>query len=184
MGQILEWDGELLLWIQEHIRMEWLSMVMKFITHLGDAGFVWIVITLCLLIYKGSRREGFLCACSLLLVLLINNIILKNVVARTRPYEMVEGLQRIIEAQSDFSFPSGHTGSSFAAAVVIFLRLPKRYGILAMVLAVLIGLSRLYVGVHYPTDVIAAAIIGTAAAVFVCKFAEYMEVKMNRNSGK
>ena len=177
MGQILEWDGELLLWIQENIRREWLSPLISFITHLGDAGFIWIVITLCLLIYKGTRKEGFLCACSLLLVLLINNIILKNVIARTRPYEIVEGLQRIIEAQSDFSFPSGHTGSSFAAAVVMFMRLPKRYGIPAMVLAVCIALSRLYVGVHYPTDVMAAALIGTVTAVFVCKMAEYIEMK-------
>lgn len=181
MGQILEWDGELLLWIQENIRREWLSPIISFITHLGDAGFIWIVITLCLLIYKGTRKDGFLCACSLVLVLLINNIILKNAIARTRPYEIVEGLQRIIEAQSDFSFPSGHTGSSFAAAVVMFMRLPKRYGISAMVLAVCIGLSRLYVGVHYPTDVMAAALIGTVAAVFVCKLAEYIEVKKSQN---
>lgn len=177
MGQILEWDGELLLWIQEHIRMEWLSPVMKFITHLGDSGFVWIILTLVLLIFKGTRKEGFLCACSLLLVLLINNIILKNAIARTRPYEVVEGLQRIIEAQSDFSFPSGHTASSFAAAVVMFMKLPKQYGIPAMILAVLIGLSRLYVGVHFPTDVIGAALIGTAGAVFVCKLAEYITAK-------
>lgn len=182
MEQILEWDGALLLWIQEHIRTEWLSPIMKFITHLGDSGFIWIVIALVLLLYKGTRREGLLCACSLILVVLIDNVILKNAIARTRPYEVIDGLQRIIEAQADFSFPSGHTGASFAAAVVIFMRLPKRYGIPALVIAVLIGFSRLYVGVHYPTDVIVAALIGTVVAVFVCKKGAQYEGKANQSN--
>lgn len=180
MGQIMEWDQELLLWIQENLRTEWLSPIVMLITHLGDAGIIWIAIILCLLIFKATRKEGFLCACSLLLVIFIN-MILKNMIARMRPYEVVEGLHRIIEAQSDSSFPSGHTECSFATGVVLLMRLPKRYGIPAIVLAVLISLSRLYVGVHYPTDVIAAALIGTVTAVFVCKMAEYIEVKKSQN---
>ena len=103
--------------------------------------------------------------CSLLGSLLVNNMILKNLVARTRPYEAVDGLQRLIEAQRDLSFPSGHTGSSFAAAVIIYLTCPKKIGIPAMILAVLIALSRLYVGVHYPTDVLAAVVTGTGIAI-------------------
>ena len=91
---------------------------------------------------------------ALLLSLLINNIILKNLVARTRPYEMVEGLVPLIGRPRDYSFPSGHTGSSFASAWVLFRKLPAGYGISALVLAGLIGISRLYVGVHYPTDVL------------------------------
>ena len=80
--------------------------------------------------------------------------ILKNLVARTRPYEMVEGLVPLIGRPRDYSFPSGHTGSSFASAWVLFRKLPAGYGISALVLAGLIGISRLYVGVHYPTDVL------------------------------
>lgn len=99
---------------------------------------------------------------------LVNNILLKNLVARTRPYEAVAGLNRIIEAQSDFSFPSGHSGSSFAVAVVILLVCPRKYGIPAIILAMLIALSRLYVGVHYPTDVLAGVVIATVIAVIVC----------------
>ena len=75
---------------------------------------------------KKMRRTGVLMTCSLLGSLIVNNLILKNLVARTRPYEAVDGLQRIIEAQRDLSFPSGHTGSSFAAAVVIFLTCPGK----------------------------------------------------------
>ena len=106
---------------------------------------------------------------SLLGSLLLNNLLLKNLVARIRPYETVEGLSRIIEAQVDLSFPSGHAGSSFAAAAAIYLSCPRRIGIPALVLAALISLSRLYVGVHYPTDVICGALIGTAVAIVICR---------------
>ena len=101
----------------------------------------------------------------LLLFLLVNNMILKPLVDRTRPYEVVQGLTLLIEKQKDASFPSGHTASSFAAAVVMFHMLPKRYGIPALLLAFLIGLSRLYVGVHYPTDVLCGLLSGTVLAL-------------------
>ena len=105
------------------------------------------------------------CSCSLAVTFLINNIILKNIIARTRPYEVVEGLNRIIGAQSDFSFPSGHSGASFAVAVVMFMEMPKKYGVPALIVATLIAFSRLYVGVHYPFDVIAGVLTGTIYAV-------------------
>lgn len=162
-------EGPILLWIQEHIRNDFLTPAVTFVTHLGDSGFIWIALILFFLVFAGTRKTGILMTFSLLLNTLINNVILKNVVARTRPYEAVEGLHRIIEAQSDFSFPSGHTGCSFAVAVVIFIMCPRKFGVPALVLAVAIGLSRLYVGVHFPTDVIGGAIIGTAAALFVCE---------------
>ena len=162
-------DGNLLLWIQEYIRNDLLTPVMRFLTHLGDAGFLWIVCTILFLLWRKRRGTGICMTFSLLCSLLVNNLLLKNLVARTRPYEAVEGLSRIIEAQVDLSFPSGHAGSSFAAAVAVFLTCPKRIGIPALALAALISLSRLYVGVHYPTDVIAGALIGSAAAVLVHK---------------
>ena len=161
-------EGTILLWIQEYIRNDLLTPVVTFITHLGDAGVLWIVLTVLFLCIPKLRRTGFLMMCSLLLNTLLNNLILKNLVARTRPYEIVEGLVSIVGKQSDFSFPSGHTGSSFAAAVVIFLMCPRKVGVPVLILAVLISLSRLYVGVHFPTDVLAGAIIGTLSAVLVC----------------
>jgi undecaprenyl-diphosphatase len=165
---LLDLDGSILLWIQEYVRNDYMTPIVKFITHLGDSGWFWIVLTLLCLIFAKTRRNGVLMMCSLLLNLLANNVILKNLVARTRPYEVVEGLQRIIEAQSDYSFPSGHSGVSFSVAVVMFLMFPRKVGVPALILAVLIALSRLYVGVHYPTDVIGGILIGTAAALLVC----------------
>lgn len=158
-------DGAILLWIQEWIRSDWLNPTVIRITHLGDNGMIWIVLVLLLLFPKQTRKYAVMAMVALLFSLLINNMILKNAIARTRPYEMVEGLTRLIEAQHDFSFPSGHTASAFAAAVVLFRNLKKRYGIPLLVLAVLISLSRLYVGVHYPTDVLFGAISGILLAV-------------------
>lgn len=177
-------DGSILLWIQEYIRNDFLTPIMKFITHLGDHGMIWIAAAaLCLLIGK-TRKTGILMTFSLLGSLLINNLILKNLVARIRPYEAVEGLHRIIEAQGDLSFPSGHTGSSFAAAVVIYCMCPKRYGIPALLLAGLIALSRLYAGVHYPTDVIAGAVTGTLIALLICRLYKMVSVHGSSESVK
>ena len=161
MLQLLsELDGGILLWIQDYLRNPVLTPVIKGITTLGNGGAIWILLTLLLLMLPKTRKVGCMMVAALLGTLLINNILLKNLVARTRPYEVVEGLTYLVRRPSEFSFPSGHAGSSFAAACVMLRRLPKRYGIPAFVLAVLIALSRLYVGVHYPSDVLFGVISG------------------------
>ncbi len=166
---LLNLDGNLLLWIQENVRNELLTPIMIFITHLGDGGRCWIVLAALLLLIKKTRATGILMGISLCGSLIVNNLLLKNLVARIRPYEAVEGLHRMIEAQGDLSFPSGHTGSSFAAAMVIFPLWGKQAGLPALAAAFLVAISRLYVGVHYPTDVLAGMVTGTAIAFVVCK---------------
>lgn len=158
-------EADILLWIQNNIRNDVLTPIFKFITTLGNAGIIWIVLSVGLLIPKKIRRVGVLTLVSLLFSALIDNVILKNVVARTRPYDLIEGLTSLVGAQKDYSFPSGHTGSAFAAAVVMFLGLPKKFGIPILVFACLMGLSRLYVGVHYPSDVLGGVLIGTGIAL-------------------
>ncbi len=149
-----------MIFIQEALRNAVLTPILTLITTLGNSGLIWIIVTLFLLIPKKTRRVGWMSAFALLFSLLINNIALKNLVARVRPYYVVEGLVPIIRLPSEFSFPSGHAGSSFASAWVLFRNLPKKYGIPALVLAVLISFSRLYVGVHYPSDVLAGIFTG------------------------
>lgn len=161
-------EGPILLWIQEHVRNDFLTPIVTFITHLGDAGIIWIVLAVLLLLFVKTRRTGIVMAISLVINAIATNVVLKNLLARTRPYEVVEELQSVIDKQIDFSFPSGHTACAFAGAVVIYKYCPKKYGIAAMVLAVLIALSRLYVGVHFPTDVLGGALVGTAAALLAC----------------
>ena len=155
-----ELDGGILLWIQDYLRNPVLTPILKVITTLGNGGAIWLLLTLLILLLPKTRKVGCMMAAALLGTLLINNILLKNLVARTRPYEVIEGLTYLVRRPSEYSFPSGHAGSSFAAACVMLRKLPKRYGIPAFVLAVLIALSRLYVGVHYPSDVLFGVISG------------------------
>ncbi len=164
---ILQVDQDILLWIQMNIRREYLNPFVKFITHLGDTGIIWILISTFLTIKKTTRKTGILAWSSLATSFIIVNLFLKNIVARIRPYDYVNGLVSIIERQKDFSFPSGHASSSFAVAVILFLCFKNKFGNFALILAFLISLSRLYVGVHYPTDVIVGMLLGTISAVLV-----------------
>ena len=177
MEGFFQLDGNILLWIQEYIRNDFLTPIFKFITSLGDEGYVWIAIAIVLLFVKNYRKVGLMVGASLLGSLVFNNMLIKNIVARPRPYRMIETLTILIPEPGEYSFPSGHTSSSFAAGVVLYLMLPKKYGIPAMVLAFLIGISRLYVGVHYPTDVLGGMVMGTLIATAVLKATEKLLMK-------
>ncbi len=161
---MIEWiydmDKNILLLIQDYVRDDMLTPVMKFITTLGNAGFIWIVLAILLCIIKKYRRTGITCFYALGLSLVINNLFLKHFIARSRPFDVIGELVPLIPKPTDFSFPSGHTACSFAAGFLLFRKLPKKYGIPVLLLAVLISFSRLYVGVHYPSDVIAGTVSG------------------------
>ncbi len=178
MDWLFELDGNILLWIQEYLRNDVLNTIMKFITSLGDAGLIWILSAVVLLFFKKTRKVGIMIGMALIGSIILNNLILKNMFQRTRPYEVVDGLTRLIGKQSDFSFPSGHTGSSIAASIVIFKNLPKKFGIPALIVGILISFSRLYIGVHYPTDVIVGAIMGAVSAFISIKLYNYIEKRI------
>ncbi len=161
----MPWDGQFLIWLQENVRSDVLTPIMKFITHLGDKGLFWILIAIVMLFFKKTRPLGIMAGIALVFSVLINNVLIKPNVGRIRPYEVVDGLKLLIEKQHDPSFPSGHSGASFAAAVVFLVKGPKKIGIPAIIVAALIAFSRLYVGVHYPTDVICGIITGTFCAI-------------------
>lgn len=153
-------DGNLLLLIQEHVRNPWLTQVMKTITTLGNHGLIWIVIGVILLFPKKTRRAGILSLLALLSAHLLCNYFLKDYVARVRPFDVIPGLVCLIERPTDWSFPSGHTMTAFASAIVILRSCKKPIGVPVMILACLMAFSRLYVGVHYPTDVFFGAVLG------------------------
>ena len=157
---LMEIERAILLWIQNSLRCDLLTPVMRFITTLGNGGMFWIALTLLLMIFRRTRRVGVYCAASMLLTLLVVNLCIKPLAARTRPYELIQGLEILVSRPHDYSFPSGHAANSLTCAWTIFRLAPKKYGVPALVLAVLIALSRLYVGVHFPTDVLAGAAIG------------------------
>lgn len=170
MEWLWELDKNILLFLQEYARMPVLDEFMKFYTRLGDGGMLAILACAILLIIPKTRKLGISASAALFVEFLIVNVILKNAVARIRPYEVIPQLTCITSQATDFSFPSGHTGSVFAVATVIFLEVPYRYGITALFLAALMAYSRLYVGVHYPTDVLAALFIGIFTGVLSCWF--------------
>lgn len=120
MDAILQLDQNILLFIQEYIRHDWMDWFWKGITHLGDFGIFWILLTIVLLIPKKTRKAGLASALALIIGTLITNVAIKNVVARIRPYEVIQELDLMIEKQKDFSFPSGHTCASFASAFAIY----------------------------------------------------------------
>ena len=166
---LINFDSGFLIWLQEVVRNTILNPIFIGITHLGDGGAIWLFISLLLLITKKTRKLGATALVALVISLLINNICLKNVVARIRPFEKIQGLIPLINPPVDYSFPSGHTAASFSVAWLLLRKLTKRYGIPLIILAVLIGFSRLYVGVHYPSDVI----MGMLSGIFVSYIAEY-----------
>lgn len=167
LQQLNTWDGQLLLLIQNHLRSEALTPIVVFITNLGNAGMIWIILSVILLFPRKTRRAGLLSLLALLGSLCVTNLVLKNYVARVRPYEVVQGLQCLIPAQRDWSFPSGHASASFASAVSVYKSSPRWLGVPVMILAFAISLSRLYVGVHYPSDVLVGMVIGTLIALIL-----------------
>ncbi|MBR1798007.1 MAG: phosphatase PAP2 family protein [Clostridiales bacterium] len=170
-------DSSILIYIQEFIRNDILDPVMVFITHTGDYGVLWIALVLLLIIIPKTRILGHVAGFSLAIESVINNLILKPVVARIRPYEVIEELILMIEEQKDYSFPSGHSGAAFAVAGAFFFALVlgipglssdrryKVFTIVVLIYATLLSFSRLYVGVHYPTDVLAGIALGLLSGV-------------------
>lgn len=157
---LLQMDGQLLVAIQG-LHMSWLDPIVSLYTKLGDAGIFWIVLSLAMLVYKPTRKAGALALCAMVLGLLVTNLTIKPLVERARPWTVLPIVPLVTEKDPN-SFPSGHTCAAFAAAMAWLRTLPGRgERILVVALAVLMGLSRLYVGVHFPSDVLAGAAIGS-----------------------
>jgi len=165
MNALLEWDASVLLWIQENMRTDLMTTIMKAITRLGNGACLWIVLAIMFLVIGKTRKVGVTSVLALVITFLVVNLGIKNMVARTRPYEVVEGLINLVDKQKDFSFPSGHAAHAFAVGVVILILMPRKVGVPIFVIAILMAYSRLYIGVHYPTDVIAGILLGTAIAL-------------------
>ncbi|NLG81183.1 MAG: phosphatase PAP2 family protein [Bacilli bacterium] len=180
---IQEFDYAILDFIQETLRSKVLDEIMKFITHLGDNGIFWIILCIILLIIPKTRHIGFIGLLSLLFSLLINDQIIKNIVTRERPFVSREDIELIIKAPSGYSFPSGHTSSSFGVAFVFSRFFKKQVAIPVFILAGLIAFSRLYLYVHFPTDVLVGIFVGllnSFLAVLVFKQGKKVYIKMKK----
>ena len=175
-------ESAILLWLQNNMRTPLLTDFFKFVTSIGNAGMVWIVLAIVLILISKTRKAGFSAALSLLGSLILNNLLLKNIFARPRPYTAIPDLNVLIPLPTDWSFPSGHTASSFAFATVMLITMPKKYSVPCLVLAILISFSRLYLGVHYPTDILGGVLSGVLLGILAVKIAQ--KVEFNRISNK
>ena len=171
-------EGPILLWIQEVLRNGFTDPILSFYTKLGNAGMLWIVLCLALLLFRKTHRAGAAGLFALLFSLLLTNVLLKHLVARTRPWLLAEGLLPLVAEGDPNSFPSGHTSASFAAAVALWQTVDRKWAKWAvMAAAVLMGLSRLYVGVHFPSDVIAGVLVGCFCGWAAVKILRTLETK-------
>ena len=157
-------DAAVMAFIQTHFHNTVTDTVFPIITSLGEAGIGWIVLSLVLLCFKKTRRTGGLVLIAMTVTLLFGELTLKNIICRLRPCNVFTNFPMLIARPTSYSFPSGHTSSSFAAALILTLR-HKKVGWLAYIPAVLIAFSRIFLFVHYPTDVLAGILLGTLAAL-------------------
>lgn len=184
MQFIQQLDLSILLFIQEHLRFVWMNGFWEFITHFGDGGIFWIVLTLLMMIPKKTRKAGMVAGCSLLLGFLITNVTLKPLVDRVRPYNYSDVIIPLGRIPVESSFPSGHTCASFACALIYVRMLPKKCGISLLVLAVLISLSRLYLCVHFPTDVLGGFLVALFSSMLVYGCYQQMEQRKKKEGGR
>ena len=145
-----------------------LDAVMAAFTKLGDHGLIWIGICLVLMVYKPTRLWGILAGVSLAMTFCIDEFLLKSIFLRERPFVAIPGVELIVDPPSGFSFPSGHSATAFSVAVCLLfcsrIKLPLR--LLAVVFAAAVAFSRVYLSVHYLTDVVCGSLVGIICGTF------------------
>ena len=171
MDALNQFEIGILDFIRDTFSCKFLDYFFVGITRLSDKGIFWIILAIVLLCFKKTRKTGICLGAVLLIGEILGNQILKKIFERPRPYTVNPSVELVIEKLSSFSFPSGHSRCAVECAIAIYAN-NKKWGIAAIVLAVLTCLSRIYLYVHYPTDVLAGAALGIIdglLAIFIIK---------------
>lgn len=175
----MEWltalDQNMLFWIQNHLVSSVFNPYMIFLSEIGNSGAIWVVAGIALLAVKKYRWLGVAVLLALAMSLVLGNGILKPLAARLRPCAIFPWMPMLVSLPTDYSFPSGHTFASFAAAVAIFCR-NKQIGAAALLLATGIGFSRMYLFVHYPSDVLGGALLGAMSGIVADRLSCYLAI--------
>lgn len=169
-------DISILRFIREYFSSPLMDSIMIFITNLGNRGFIWIIIGIILLISKKYRKIGLAMLIALAVTSLIGEVFIKNIIQRPRAFTTFPDIEIIIKAPLSYSFPSGHTASSFAAAVVLGYYI-KNWKYLFYFFAALVAFSRLYLFVHYPSDIIGGIALGVVCSLMTIKIIENSKCK-------
>lgn len=175
---VLSFELTILDWIQTNLRNPIMDLLVPAITTLGNSGLIWIILAGILILMPKYRKVGAAVMAGLVLEVVCCNLVLKPLVARIRPCDVNTAVQLLIPRPDDFSFPSGHTGASFAAVSVLYTSRNKLW-IPSLILAVLIAFSRLYLYVHYPSDILAGVVIGIIAGGISTKLVDIVWRKRN-----
>jgi undecaprenyl-diphosphatase len=165
-GNIQNIDESILFYIQAHMKSPVMDRVMVFITSLGNAGLIWIAIALVLMYQKNYRKCGIYLSLTLMTASLLGDEVLKNVFHRIRPCNQFPEVSLLIHRPGTYSFPSGHTMAGFAAAAVLF-NFNRKLGIAGYFMAFLIAFSRMYLFVHFPTDILGGILFGTLSSMLL-----------------
>ncbi len=144
----------------QNLRTPLLDRIMCFVSMLGNAGVIWILLAILLFMIPKTRKAGMFLIGALLVDVVLCNGILKNLAARTRPFDVNTAVELIVKRPKDFSFPSGHTAASFASITALFLAKEKKLAWPALVLGSVMAFSRMYLYVHYPTDILGGIVVG------------------------
>ncbi len=159
-----------------NLRTECLDTLLPTISSFGDKGLGWIAAAIVLACIPKYRKAGFAMGLALIFCFVIGNITLKPLIARPRPYSYFPEMTLLVAPLEDFSFPSGHTFASFAAATALFLH-HKKLGLAAYALAITIAFTRLYLYVHFPTDVLAGMLLGILSGWLASKIVAKVSAK-------
>jgi undecaprenyl-diphosphatase len=178
MTTILTWDTNILLFIQA-FQADWLTELCRFASFLGGKGCFWVILSIFLLCRRSTRRMGYTLAAALIIEAVLTNGILKPLIARPRPYQAIPGFDPLSHNADGMSFPSGHTGSAFAAWFALRPQISYEKSLALFLFSSLIAFSRLYLGVHYPTDIIGGIAIGYLSSWLATLFLQYV---LSRNS--
>lgn len=158
-----------------------LDFIMQAVTLSGDNGYIWIALCIVLLCIPKTRKIGVFTAVTLITEVILNDGIIKGIIARERPFIQNSAIDTIIRQPSGYSFPSGHSASSFAAAAAVYMH-NKKLGIPAFIMAALIAFSRLYFYVHFPSDVIIGSLFGVLIGIGVNKLLNYILKRLEERS--
>lgn len=159
-------DQSILYWIHDNLSCGVLDMLMPKLTLLGSGGAIWLLAAAIMLCAKKYRRQGVILLAGLAVGVLVGNVCLKNLIDRPRPCWLDDSVKLLIPIPTDYSFPSGHTLSSVIGATVL-TKTNRRFGWAAIPLAAIIAFSRLYLFVHYPSNILAGAVLGVAIGLAV-----------------
>lgn len=169
----MNWEAEVLFWIRDNLTCGFMDWLMSTVSLLCTADIIWFVLAAVLIYRKDTRKVGVTLLLALIISIIICNGILKPTVERIRPYDEF-GVSLIVPASSEFSFPSGHT-TGVTVVTAVLLKHFRKWGYLMSIFAVMVMFSRMYLFMHYPTDILGGIAVGIVSVILAHVIMSYLD---------